>query len=141
MNELLELHDSVIVRALNENGNVILTLDPAIIHTSNGEPGSEAGEVWVQVLELRFAGELIREGFEALCGPVHILDGSVVLLDGSTRENVVPLDALQLGLCTIRLEVIGDGAPMHLRITGRLTIVPVGDRVFLEEFPGSSVRG
>jgi hypothetical protein len=126
----VELHDSELVAIRQDGSDLVLTLSPAWIHCSSGEPGRDPGTSWTRDASIR-----IEKGrtFGKLPGlPADIPDGSVVGPDWAFH-NVIPSPEVFQG--PVRMELFfNDGS--KLVIAGdRILIELVGEAEFMYVFP------
>jgi hypothetical protein len=125
----IELHDSKVLWWRAEGVDLRIRLD-AYVHISSGEPGFDAGTGWSQEVEV-----VVREASVAAVPAetfLWITEGSVDF-EGSAQ-------------CSLRLPFEGRG-PVRLQWTGAegrlivsgcgLSVIPLGEPVFVERFAGS----
>ncbi len=133
LNRIIEIHDSKLAGITAKDRDVVLHLEPAYVHQSEGEPGVAKGTGWVQDIDIVISDATVESSISEI--PVDLWDGSFSVGD-DCRENIIPLplavsDAVTLVFITIRDE------RLVVRGTGALT-VPRGDLRYVEEYPEAS---
>ena len=102
----------------------------AYIHVSAGEPGVDPGTGWSREMDI-----LVRDASVAAAPTesfLWITEGSVEI-EGVAQESL-PLPFEAEGQVTLHWS----GAEGALLVRGRgLSVVPLGEPVFVEQFPGS----
>lgn len=127
---MIELHDSVLASVRQVEGSVHLILRPAIVHMSIGEPGVDAGSVFVQDFTLEFGNAPIEGDIGTL--PSDILDGE--FQDGTqTFPNMIGLPCDWDGPAALVLFLSPDNR--RISITGAaVRAKSESEAAFLEEF-------
>ena len=129
LSSALELHDTTVGRLAMEDGRVILHLESAYIHKSEGIPGVDAGSGWSQPLDIVFEeGSLIGSIPEL---PEDISSGRLQIGEEILR-NMIPLPFSYKGktLMTINFvwgEVVIKGSGV--------SISEVSEASYVENFP------
>ena len=132
LNSLIELHDSEIGAIARVGEQVIVFLSHAYIHQSEGRAGSDPGTGWSQAAALAFAEGSV-EGELPEC-PAGIWEGDL-LVDGQVCENQIPIPCELDGDVALKLSL---DSPAEIIVRGRhVTLVLIGDPVYVEEFPGN----
>jgi hypothetical protein len=129
-NREIELHDTRIERIERVDGNIILWL-LAYMHESEGRPGWDRGTGWS--LPSRLIIENVNFDHPFSSPSLWILDGSITV-DDHLFENCMPLPFDMCG----KIHLFLSGAEGKLVISGdRAYFEPIGEPVYVEEFPGS----
>ena len=133
MNQLIELHDSVIAGIVFDAGATLITFSHAYIHQSDGVPGVDPGSGWSQRAELRInrsAKPNVPEN-----GPYEISDGQLEL-DDVAYPNEIPIPLSHDGFVRLKLSVIdGEGMDSEIAVTGRdIELRLIGEAEHIEEF-------
>jgi hypothetical protein len=133
VNSLVELHDSILAGLTLRNGDAVLSLRPGYVHRSSGRPGVDPGTGWTQDLEVTITDATVSGDSGLL--PASISGGNL-RIGNQHHANALPM--------------VASGSPVNLALameTGatveirgrRLTLVPVGEAKYVEEFPGASL--
>ena len=132
-NMSIELHDSDIEEIKVNNNEINIIFTSVIIHVSDGRPGIDAGDVYVQKAELLFQGN---------CGLVGKIKEYPVLISHGTLqinefiwENEIPVPLNRNGKVrfSISQRDIGD----EIIITSESVLLTLLDKPkYLETFPG-----
>jgi hypothetical protein len=129
-NQAFEFHDSVLASITREGDDLTLTFNPAYVHRSSGEPGTDAGTGWTTSILV-----IVRGGATSNVAtlPQDVASGSITV--GSTVcDNVVPLPFAANGAVRILVELVG-GERLNATGTG-VSAVVVGESTFVENFGG-----
>jgi len=127
MNEIIELHDSEVKAIRQQGGNLILVLG-AVIHSSEGRPGSDAGRTFTQEAELII--EDARVLSKPKSQPLWILSGQLTVGEEAFEDVPLPFDRSG----DVRVQLSGvEGVLSAAGRRVRLTLT--GVRRHLEDFP------
>jgi hypothetical protein len=88
MNSAIELHDSKVSSVKRDGSVVCIALEQAYIHRSSGRPGIDAGEGYVQAVDLVLSGVATLEEEGKCLGTIS--DGSITVGE-QEFANVLPL--------------------------------------------------
>jgi hypothetical protein len=109
VNRGVEFHDSDVQRIEAVHDSVLLVLDPAYVHVSQGRPGVDSGEGHLQLVELVFGGASWEGKLSRLSG--QLSDGEL-MINGETF-SLLPLPFHANGEIAATL-VFCDGARLKL---------------------------
>jgi hypothetical protein len=129
VNTAIEIHDSQVSEIIDLDGAVIVHIQPAYLHKSEGRPGFDSGTGWVQEARLIFTRATTNGDFPDW--PCRIMGGELVL-DGEIHRNLIPVPLEASGDSELRLvcdsvhtvTIRGRGAKLEL----------IGEPKFIEEF-------
>jgi hypothetical protein len=93
MNRALEFHDSVVAEVAAANGPLVLSFRDAYVHVSGGTPGVDAGDGYLQPIDLTFSRA-------SWTGALSHAPGAIS--DGNFR-----LDGKSLGLLRLPCSIVG----------------------------------
>ena len=100
MNEVIELHDSVLDATMYYKGETLLSFSPAYVHRSAGSPGVDPGSVWLKDVALKITETSLPDVHSL---PATVVDGSILI--GSTlHDNLVPAGGDFEGPIELRLQ-------------------------------------
>jgi len=91
MNAAFEFHDSEVSKIEANTGALIVTFSAAYVHRSEGTPGVDNGEGYVQAVELQIAGATWKGTLEECVG--NLSDGDLFLTDTPVRLVPLPFEA------------------------------------------------
>ena len=129
MNRAFELHDSSIKLVIPDGVNTTIELEPAYLHESEGIPGSDPGEGYLQNIHIQLSDSHIHSAVLDL--PARINEGSI-LLSGKRCDNIVNLPLIHVG--NIEIDIRTEKGE-HLNVTAkRVVAVLIGERQHLEKF-------
>jgi hypothetical protein len=130
-NRTIEIHDSILASVSISQGLAELHFSRVYIHQAEGEPGRDAGTVWVQEALLRISDADVNGAFSEL--PVD-LDGGELRMEEFRSDNEIPIPLQFKGEFELRLEAWrqaqevvtfrGSGAQLGL----------IGEPEYVEEF-------
>jgi hypothetical protein len=126
-NRVIEIHDSVLESLSLTADEIHLHFSSVCIHQSDGDPGLDAGSVWLQRALIRIAHPQVLGTFSKF--PVRLSEGRISLAMGSFA-NEIPIPLRFEGAVALTLEAFefvtikGDGATLEL----------LGEATYLEEF-------
>ena len=126
-----ELHDSMLKSIRTSGQDVLISFDPAIIHSSFGEPGVDPGEVFrgnVRIRLLQCSPE--HPAAEKLGGDIS--DG-ILSIGSATYADVLPCP-LQEVAAKVMLNLNMSTAESLTFYADGVKIEMVGELTFLEEF-------
>jgi hypothetical protein len=124
----IEWHDSDLIAITDQPPTLILDLR-AIVHRSHGDPGTEAGSVWVQSAAVVLTNGRQNGPTPAL--PRTIADGQV-WTDDNDYENVIHCPFTSNGPASLDL-ALSSGESLRID-ADQLTITFTGEPEFLEDF-------
>lgn len=133
VNSIIELHDSSVGGIDSIRGSCVIRFRPAYIHRSAGRPGFDRGTGWVQDVDIVLENVSTRVGFSEF--PCRLSDGSC-LIDGVVYENEIPFPVDAFGDIRVSFEN-QSGQKLGINAS-RITLNPVGNATYVEEFPGSA---
>jgi hypothetical protein len=133
MNRAIELHDSKISSVNAVEGEVQIRFATAYVHASNGRPGIDAGDGFVQPALLTFSGAKMS-GARLEAGPLS--DGWIALA-GNAVHSLLPVDFMAEGDVTAQFLFAASGLAVDVTATS-VCLELLGDPVWLERFPGSA---
>ena len=131
MNNLIELHDSTVVRITRCSDSFVVHFAPAYVHRSQGRPGFDPGTGWVQDVDLVISEFVVESGFTEM--PVD-LDGGSLRVGTDVFENLIPIP-LDVG-AAIQFSAIGKSGESLLIRGNAATVFSVGEARYVEDFPG-----
>ena len=136
MNQIIELHDSVIENVIHEAGDLVLYFSHAVIHESIGTPGVDPGVCLSQQATLRIKNGISSP--DSLRCPVNITDGELQL-GYQVLSNVIPIHLDHDGPVRLSLMVYDDDSVFtQLRISGTGALLTTdGLATYLDDFSGS----
>lgn len=130
MNVAIELHDSNLVAIEERDGMVVVRLEPAYIHKSDGVPGFDRGTGWVQFAKMEIQSACIEGEY-----PNHeerIMDGTLVI-GCDEHVNIVPIP-LNLSNAVIRLCIKINELYSFVISGSGIRVELLGSPRFIEEF-------
>lgn len=130
MNQAIEIHDSVIDRAVIGSSDPVLHFNRVYIHRSVGKPGWDSGSVWVQEAQLRFHKAAVQYELSEL--PCELLDG-YLKLGGHLLQNIIPIPLDFYGEVELRLEGWGDFVKVEAE---HVRLELLGTAEYVEDFTG-----
>ena len=130
MNAALEFHDSEVERITFVDGLLSVLFSEAYIHQSEGEPGVDPGNGYLQAIDLVFTEAKILGSIESYG---DLSDGSVVM-DGINFQ-LIPVPFKATGSISAQL-VFKDGSVISLSARS-IACQPIGPAKWLESYPGA----
>jgi hypothetical protein len=125
MNRAIEFYDSTLL-SMKLDGELRVELS-AYVHSSDGEPGRDAGSGWEQSVELVLKDPVVEV---APSGTVLLYDGSLHV-DDKLASDLLPLPFVGAGTVLLCLY----GAEGELRARGsHFEVVARGEARFIEKF-------
>ena len=100
MNEAIELHDSELVAATFSGGEAVVSLSPAYIHRSIGQPGTDAGSGLLQPATLTLSSVSLTSEPTRL--PATISDG-YLRIGSDLHTNIIPASGTFSGAIELSL--------------------------------------
>lgn len=128
MNKSIELHDSKLDAIITVGAEVIVSLSPAYVHSSEGRPGIDAGSGWLQSATLALGEGSLRVMPAQL--PTAIA-GGFIRLRSEPRDNMIPIGAFE-GPVELSM-VLVSGETLSVRGNG-IHIQLHGEPSFVEDF-------
>jgi hypothetical protein len=129
MNEAIELHDATLAKAERVGGDVVLSLAPAYVHRSEGQPGIDPGTGWLQPFEVTLL-DAVTDG--ALPEEAAWVSGGSVRLGGETYENEIPIPVPEALGVEMAL-VLATGAQVRIS-AGSIRVRALGEATYVEDF-------
>ena len=125
MNAALEFHDSEVSKVEANAGSVRVLFSAAYVHRSEGIPGVDNGEGYVQTVELQIAGAIWKGSIDDCVG--NISDGDLFVAGMPVRLVPLPFEATD----EVRLELqftngstlSTSGSSVHVRQTGEARFI------------------
>ncbi len=132
-NSSIELHDSDIEEIKVNKDEIRVIFGLVILHVSDGRPGIDAGDVYVQKAELLFEGDCdLRGNINEY--PVLISDGTLQINE-LILENEIPVPLNRSG--KVRLAISPRDIGDEITITSDRVLLTLLDKPkYLEAFPG-----
>ncbi len=129
MNKALEIHDSNLKEIKNNDLSIILCLDKAIIHHSEGIPGIDKGTCWLQSIEIYLKNASIINEPEDI---PNELDYGYFIINGTKYDNMINVPFKESGEIDIMLETLYGN---ELRINARkIAIAEINSPQYLQDF-------
>ena len=100
MNEAIELHDSELVAVTFSGGEAVVSLSPAYIHRSIGQPGTDAGSGLLQPATLTLSSVSLTSEPTRL--PATISDG-YLRIGSDLHTNIIPASGTFSGAIELSL--------------------------------------
>jgi hypothetical protein len=133
MNRAIEFHDSVIAAASTEGSDLCVRFAPAIVHESNGVPGSAPGRCYAESISLRFRD---ADWVSTLpFGEPGLLVSAIVQIAGASFENVLAIPLNKSGEIVANFYFGYADAKLEVRAKA-IRSDPPTERRYLEDFPG-----
>jgi hypothetical protein len=133
MNREIEFHDSTLREIQVKGEDVVILLDKAYVHYSEGIPGLDKGTGWEQTISITLKGATVQKSPSNL--PIDLDIGQVVL-DGKALVNMLPLPARLQGEIEVAL-LTQYGEEFNAKAVG-LETLELGPPEYVEDFPGVS---
>jgi hypothetical protein len=135
-NRVIEIHDSALDQVTLEHNVAVLHFPQVYIHSSEGQPGIDAGTGWTQEAVLRIGNARIEGTFsiesrEAYGGYAHDLSGGALTIDGSVFDNLIPIPLDVNGEIELTLQCWSDVVRVH-GSSAKLELI--GTAEYVEEF-------
>lgn len=131
MNKEIELHDSTLCEIIKTGSEVIIVIDKAIIHHSEGKPGVNNGTCWLQTVKMFFLDAQILSTPKEM--PINISDGDL-MVKSNKYSNMFELFTDISGEIDFNL-LTAYNEHLHIKAS-KLKIETIGAEEYLEEFPG-----
>ena len=133
MNECIEFHDSTLSDVKENNGACIIELRPVYVHRSDGNAGSDAGNVFLQDFRIIIGNAVVKNRPSTL--PVE-LDDSLLEVGDLRLSNTAPTKMKEEQKVRLRLFSMRDSS--YLEVEGHsISIDALGVAHYLERFLGS----
>jgi len=132
VNSAIEIHDSKLAAVIPSAEGLIVRLDPAYVHRSEGRPGVDAGTGWCQPAEMVFASGVVEGELPEL--PWILGEGRIS--GGANFREMVPLPCVVDGAVRFEARNI-NGDIVVIRGAG-LDVRAVGEARYIERFRGGS---
>lgn len=126
----IELRNSTISGVSDEDSIIIVNLDPAVVHESDGRPGIDTGATFLQAVRLRIAEPGPRLVLDNL--PSAIASGTLTI-GGQDHHNLIALPMVYGGPTELRC-LTAAGETLHIRGKG-IALVFSGERKYIAGAP------
>lgn len=132
MLSVIELHDTIVTRCEQRDGDLVIRLYPAWLHRAPTKPGLEAGDVFTLDLDVVLRYGAFRKPFTEL--PTKLQDGSITVR-GDRFDNCIPFPVDTAGTVTVTV-IDYYGRDVEL-IADAISLVPASSETYVESFLGT----
>jgi hypothetical protein len=127
-NRAIEFHDSTLERITNDGECIVIRLAPAYVYHSEGTPGRDPGEGWVQDAQLYVRAGTLSGDLSGM--PCDLWGGDLYLNDEAFDLLPVPFD--RQGAIVLDLECMSAGERIHIEGTA-LRVEMSGEAEYVEQ--------
>ena len=130
-NRAIEIHDSVLESVSLSQGEAQLHFSSVYIHKSEGVPGIDAGNGWVQKAILRIYDVQVKGAFSEF--PVDLTTGQIQMGE-NILDNEIPVPLRHKGTFELRLQAMWQGQVVVSFTGSGAELQLLGEPEYVEEF-------